>query len=108
MCSSCNLKIVPLSNAYQYDHTFPLVDLSKNSRCKFSTWFCASPAKVNAALAPLGITINNMEQMKSLADYYDSGEALGFYKVDLIEVLNKIVLTPEEQDNPSCKIACTY
>lgn len=108
MCSSC-LKLVPVAQATNYKYTLPVQELSsKGSKCKFMTFYCASPDKVNQALSVVGIKIDSMDRMKKLADYYDSGQAMAYYKVDLSKLLDKIDLTPEEQDNPSCNLACTY
>lgn len=109
MCGCGNIKIVPQANASQYTYTFPIQEVGKSSRCKFMTVFCTSAEKVNIALKPYGIVITDMEAMKRLANYYDSGEALAYYKVDLWnDVLNKIIFTPEEQAKTECSMACTY
>lgn len=108
MCCG-KLKLVPLADASSYAYTIPIQEVSsKRSKCKFMALFCASPDKVNIALQVVGIKIKDMEAMKKLADYYDSGQASAYYKVDLGKLLDTIILSPEEQDNPSCKLVCTY
>lgn len=108
MCCG-KLKLVPLANASSYAHTLPVQELSsKTSKCKFMTFYCASPNKVNEAFKSVGIKIDSMDKMKKLSDYYDRGEATAYYKVDLSQLLDTIILTPEEQDNPSCNMVCTY
>lgn len=109
MCASCNLKVVPLANAANYAYTIPIQDFSaKPNRCKFKVMLCTSKDKVNAALSPLNIKIDSMEQMERLADYYDSGQATAFYKVDISELLGKIDFTPAEQSKTECDLVCTY
>lgn len=107
MCASCNLNVVPLAQAYNYTHAIPIQEFSTHkSRCEFMVAYCGSPEKVNIALKPYGIVIPDMEAMKRLADYYDSGQALAYYKVDLREVLSKIEFTPEEKEKLECKTVC--
>lgn len=108
MCA-CKLKVVPQANASEYAYTIPIQEVhSKQSRCKFKVAFCTSQEKVNAALKPVGITVKNMAQMERLADYYDSGQATAFYKVDLWQILNAINFTPEEESKTECNLVCTY
>lgn len=109
MCFSCNLKLVPVAQASEYKYTIPIQEVSsKSSRCKFKVMFCSSEQKVNQALGVVGIKIKDMNAMEKLADYYDSGQAKAFYKVDLSELLDKIVFSPEEEGKTECQIACTY
>lgn len=108
MCCG-KLKLVPFAEAASYTYALPVKELSStSSTCEFMTFYCASPEKVNVAFKVVGIKIDSMDAMKRLAGYYDRGEAKAYYKVDLKELLHKIILTPEEQDNPSCKMVCTY
>ena len=106
MCA-CNLNVVPVAQAVNYQYAIPVGDFTtKKSRCEFQVAYCGSPEKVNIALNPYGIKIPTMDKMIELADYYDSGKALAYYKVDLREVLSKIEFTPEEKEKLECKTVC--
>lgn len=109
MCGCGNIKIVPQADASKYSYTFPITEVGTSSWCNFMTVFCTSAEKVNIALKPYGITVKDMEEMKRLANEYDSGQIKAFYKVDIWnDVLNKIIFTPKEQEKTECSMACTY
>lgn len=109
MCLSCNIKIVPVAEASQYPYSIPIQEVqAKNSRCMFQVWYCSSPEKVNIALKPYGLKIDDMEQMKGFADYYDRGEATAYYKVDFKEIFDNIDFTQAEKEKTECSLVCTY
>ena len=100
---------MPVANATQYPYSIPIQEFaSKSSSCKFQVAFCTSKDKVNEALKVVNIQVNDMAEMKSLANYYDSGQATAYYNVDIADLIGKIEFTPEEISKTECELVCTY
>ena len=109
MCSTCGIRAVPIAQAVNYAYSFPIQEISaKSVKCKFMALFCASPSKVNEALAPLNIKIDNMDGMIALAKYHDVGNDVAHYRTDVEALLNRIVLSSDEQNKTECNLVCTY
>lgn len=109
MCSSCGVRVVPQAESINYAYSFPIQEISaKSVKCKFMALYCASPSKVNEALAPLNIKIDNMDKMIALAKYHDEGNDIAYYKTDVEALLNRIVLSSDEQNKTECNLVCTY
>lgn len=117
MCVPCNLRAIAKEKASAYAYQIPLQEVTApNSKCQFKVWFCTSAKKVNDVLATVPVKPNlpvikviSMEAMERLADYYDSGEAVADYGVDIKELLRaNLHFTPEEIKKTECDLVCTY
>lgn len=109
MCGSCGVRAVPVAEAINYPYSFPIQEVNSRSvKCKFMALYCASPSKVNEALEPIGVKIENMDRMIALAKYHDEGNDIAYYKVNVEALLDRIKLSPDEQNKTECNLVCTY